>query len=586
MKATEAGSSTGGVVVTGRRASQLAWLPPLDRDTFKRLLATAWRWRVVLLMNLYLISPVLMHELRLRDKTLIFTLSASLLWLGLVQLLVRRVWVAHALMAPLYLATGVDLYVIANYQTRLASSMLLTIVENMGDARDFMEGDFIRTVGSLVLMFGTFAYCLWKIRDLRVTLPSWLAVAPLAGLCVVYGGVAKYMGSWNLTLLNDRNSPFGVFSQAYLTVSLHREELAAREQAKSFRFGAKREAAPAEPETYVLVVGESARRHNFSLYGYERETNPRLSKLPNLIVFKDVITQVAQTQFSVPLIITRGSLMDGARTARETSIVSAFREVGFHTFWLSTQQRETAMAAISRYAIEADVVRFFERQHDGALSNALKSLLQQPSDTSTKRFFLLHTLGSHFNLTSRYPRSFARFPDGEESGVLHGTSASVGYRELIGAYDNTILYTDHVLGEIIDELQRRPGIKALLYVPDHGDNLRDDERDYFGHAHSNEYDLPIPLVFWYSDEFAQKYPEKIEAAKKNVDRPLNTRTIFYSLAQMANISIPDPDLPKLSVFSPELTNVKRMVAKQPQPIDYDEWAQRTGTKVPRVIPPK
>ena len=366
MNPTEAGGSTAGLEVPNRRFAPLTWLSNLDRHSLKRAAGWVWRWRVVLLMNLYLISPVLMHELRLRDKTLIFTLSASLLWLGLVQLLARRIWIVHALMAPLYLAAGVDLYVISHYQTRLASSMFLTIVENMGDARDFMEGDFVRTVGSLVLMFGTYGFCLWKIRKLRMTLPRWLIVGPLAGLAVVYGGVAKYMGSWNLTLLNDRNSPFGVFSQAYLTVSLHQEELAARELAKSFRFGATREAPPPEPETYVLVVGESARRHNFSLYGYERETNPRLSKLQNLLVFKDVITQVAQTQFSVPLIITRGSLMDGTRTARETSIVSAFREVGFQTFWLSTQQRETAMAAISRYTIEADVVRFFERQHDGA----------------------------------------------------------------------------------------------------------------------------------------------------------------------------------------------------------------------------
>jgi heptose-I-phosphate ethanolaminephosphotransferase len=570
----------------GRRFTPIAFLTHRNRLSLRHAAEWAWRWRVVLLANVFLISPVLLHELRLRDKTLVFTLPASVLWLLGVQLLARRIWIVHALMAPLYLAVGVDLYIITKYQTRLASSMLLTIVENFGDAAEFMQGDFASTVGSLLLMAVTYVFCLWKMRDLRVTLPRWLAVGPLAGLAVVYVGVATYMSSWNLTLLNDRNSPFGVFSQGYLTVSLQQQELAERELAKSFKFNAKRETPPAEPETYVLVIGESARSHNFSLYGYGRETNPRLQKVKNnLVVFKDVITQVAQTQHSVPLIITRGSLMDRTRTLRETSIVSAFREVGFHTYWLSTQQRETAMAAISRYTKEADVVRFFERQHDMALADSLENLLQQ-NNPSTKRFFLLHTLGSHFNLTSRYPRSFARFPDGEESGLLHGTSASVGYRELIGAYDNTILYTDHVLGEIIDSLQRRPGIKALFYVPDHGDNLRDDERDYFGHAHSNEYDLPIPMIFWYSEEFAQRYPEKVETARKNAERPLNTRAVFYSLAQMGGITLDDPLLPKLSVFSPELTNVKRMVSKQPHPIDYDEWATNTGTKVPKVIPPK
>lgn len=568
----------------GQAASRFDWLR-LDKESLGRAAQWLWRWRIVLLMNLFLISPVLSHELRIRDKTLMFALSASVLWLVAVQLLARRIWIVHAVMAPLYLCAGIDLYVISNYQTRLASSMILTIVENIGDSRDFLEGDFVRTVGSLVLMFGTYFFCLWKIRGLRVTLPRWLIVAPLSGLVVVYGGVARYTGSWNLTLLNDRNSPFGVFSQTYLTISLHQQELRERKLAESFHFNAKREAPPTEPETYVLVIGESARRHNFSLYGYERETNPRLSKLENLVVFKDVITQVAQTQMSVPLIITRGHLLDKARSARETSIVSAFREVGFNTYWLSTQQRETAMAAISRYTVEAQVVRFFERQHDGVLAEAMKGLLAQPSDTSTKRFFLLHTLGSHFNLTSRYPRSFARFPDGEESGVVHGGSDTAAHKELIGAYDNTVVYTDHVLGEIVEMLRKRPGIKAMWYVPDHGDNLRDDERDLFGHAHSNEYDLPIPMLFWYSDEYAARFPERVEMARKNAERPLNTRTVFYSLAQMAGLQIPDPDLPKLSVFSADLTNVKRMVAKQPQPVDFDQWMATTGTKIPKVVPP-
>jgi len=567
-------------------ASRVRWLPPLNRHSLAQAGRWAWRWRFLLAMNVYLLSPVLAHDLLIRDKTLIFTLSASVLWLAAAQLIARRVWIAHALMAPLYLAAGIDLYVISNYQTRLASNMILTIVENIGDSRDFLEGDFVRTVGSLLLMFGTYGYCLWKIRDLRMTLPRWLIAAPLAGLLVIYGGVERYTGSWDLTLLNDRNSPFGVFSQSYLTYTLHRQEMRERKLAESFHFGVQREAPPSEPETYVLVIGESARRHNFSLYGYQRETNPELGKLDNLIVFKDVITQVAQTQMSVPLIITRGNIVDRARSARETSIVSIFHDVGFHTYWLSTQQRETAMAAISRYTVEADVVRFFERQHDGVLAESLKSLLAQPGDSSTKRFFLMHTLGSHFNLTSRYPREFARFPDGEESGVLHGTSASVGHRELIGAYDNTVLYTDHVLAQIVETLKKRPGIKAMWYVPDHGDNLRDDERDLFGHAHSNEYDLPIPMVFWYSDEYAARYPEKVEAARKNAARPLNTRAVFYSLTQMIGASLPDPDLPKLSVFSPDLTNVKRMVAQHPKPIDFDEWAARTGTKIPKVIPPQ
>jgi glucan phosphoethanolaminetransferase (alkaline phosphatase superfamily) len=528
---------------------------------------------------------VLAYEVRLRDKTALFALSASVLWLLVAQLLLRRIWITHALMFPLYVVVVADLYVISNYQTRLASNMILTIVENIGDARDFIESDFTRTVGSLVLMMAAYGYCLPKIRDLRVTLPRWVVFVPLGAVALVYLGVHHYVGEWSTVILNDRNSPFGIVSQSFLTVSLHRQEVRERERARFFHFGAKRAQEPDEPELYVLVIGESARRHNWSLYGYQRETNPRLSKIDNLIVFRDVVTQVAQTQVSVPLILTRGTIEDPLRTAGETSIVSVFHELGFRTYWLSTQQREMAMSAISRHTNEADIVRFFERRHDGVIVDTMREILAKPSGHEKKMFFMLHTLGSHFNLSSRYPREFAAFPDGERS-LLSGTSATLTHAELIGAYDNTILYTDYVLSELIELLRQHPGIKALLYVPDHGDNLRDDARNLFGHAHSNEYDVPIPMLFWYSKEYDARFPDKVKTAIRNAGRPLNTRTVFYSLTDMADITLDDKELPQRSVFSADLVNTRRFVYGDPRPFDFDEWIVRTGTKIPTVVPPE
>lgn len=41
-----------------------------------------------------------------------------------------------------------------------------------------------------------------------------------------------------------------------------------------------------EKAVVILVIGESARSQNFSLYGYEKNTNPLLSKTENLFSFK------------------------------------------------------------------------------------------------------------------------------------------------------------------------------------------------------------------------------------------------------------------------------------------------------------
>jgi heptose-I-phosphate ethanolaminephosphotransferase len=521
---------------------------------------------------------VLLYEGRLRDQTVFFTLPASILGLLAMQLVgARRVWITHACLLPFYLTVGIDLFTIVNYQTRFASSMIVIVAGNLENAKEFLEADFTRTVGGAAIVLAAFSLCLVKIRRLRVTVPRSFAVLPLLGLALIYTAVRLYFGSWSLVAMNDRTSPFGIFSQTYLTVGLSEEELRLRRRAESFEFSASRRTDPAGSETYVLVVGESARRPNFGLYGYGRDTTPLLSKTSNLLAFRDVVSQDAQTKVSVPLILTRGSIENLQRAAREKSIITLFHDVGFRTYWLSSQQREIAMAAISQYTDEADVVRFFERQHDIVLINAMREILTREGDRQQKRFFVLHTLGSHFNLTSRYPREFARYPDGIGAGIK--ASSVTNHVELINACDNSILYTDYVLSQLIDLLRERPGPNAMLYVSDHGDNLRDDGRNLFGHAHNNEYDLPIPLLFWYSDDYARQFPDNIATARLNLTHPLSTRSVFYSLAQMAAISMNDEDLSRLSVFSADLNHYRRIVG-QPTPFDFDEWLARTGTTIP------
>ena len=88
------------------------------------------------------------------------------------------------------------------------------------------------------------------------------------------------------------------------------------------------------------------------------------------------------------------------------------------------------------------------------------------------------------------------------------------------------------------------------------------------------------MLFWYSDEYAQQFPDRIAQARLNLARKLTTRSVFYSLAHMAGITLDDPDSPRLSVFSASIDPPKRMVG-QPNPFDFDEWLARTGKSVPK-----
>src|SRR6185312_11148953 len=201
-----------------------------------------------------------------------------------------------------------------------------------------------------------------------------------------------------------RSAPFGVVSQGWLAWRVYRD--AEGEDTRAFRFHARRTDDVSEPETYVLVIGESARPDHFGIYGYERPTSPLLSRQPNLIVFRDVVTQAPYTSASVPLLLTRGSVEDPQRARGERSILALFGELGFDTEWLSTQQREPYAVGINRCSGDAREQVFADGQYDGALVPMLSRALA--SDAS-KRFIVIHTMGSHFPYDRRRPASFARF---------------------------------------------------------------------------------------------------------------------------------------------------------------------------------
>jgi len=251
--------------------------------------------------------------------------------------------------------------------------------------------------------------------------------------------------------------------------------------------------------------------------------------------------------------------------------VSAFKEAGFTTAWLSTQQRDTFTGAINRYSSEADDARFFDRQRDGVLVDAMTKIIDE-SGADAKLFFVIHTQGSHFVYKSRYPKGFGPFPD----------EGKLGEREmLVNTYDNSIAYTDRVMSDAIDALKKAGGTTALWYTSDHAENLEDDERGLIGHDLSNEYDLPVPMVFWYSAAYEGRYGAKVAAAKSHAGASMNSRVVFYSLLDAGSIHIDDPLASQLSVFKDELTFVPRIVVKAWVPFDYDVWAQEQ--KVGRII---
>jgi glucan phosphoethanolaminetransferase (alkaline phosphatase superfamily) len=522
----------------------------------------AWRrWLPALALDLHLLMPLVVERIAFRGgeslRVFAFSLTASILWLTLLHGVFRRPAIMHAVLLPFHLVAAAELFGIIHYRTSLSSSVLSVLLENTGSTGDFLVAHAGAIAVVLVPAGALYAFCIHRLR--RASRPRRLRLSAIAGagLGVLYGtGFGVAYGDVGRLAAADRSAPFGVVSQGWLAWQVYRD--AEAEDTRAFRFHARRTEAVDLPETYVLVIGESARRDHFGLYGYERPTTPLLSQQSNWIVFRDAVTQAPYTSASVPLLLTRGSVEDPERARGERSIVALFGELGFDTHWLSTQQREPYAVAINRCSRDAAEQVFAENQYDGALVGMLSRAL---ASGGSKRFIVIHTMGNHFPYASRRPPSYARF-----------VATDATWRAaLVRDYDDSVLYTDYVLSELVRTLSATRGYKALLYVADHGENLRDDDRNLVGHYMSNEYDLPIPMMLWYSSELAERWPEKIAGAKRSAAMRVSTRSVFYTLADLAGATFDDPSIDTLSLLRPGFRETTRFVKRGEGTADYDAW---------------
>lgn len=567
--------------------------PPADRvlrprdETFGISIASVARglrrYLLPIALSVFLLSPILVFDVVLSlksgrgiDKLVLFALPTSVALLLALHGVFRRVQVTHMVLFPFYVLVAADLFLIFNYDARLTSSTISVFLENAHHGTDFLSTKGPAFYGAIFAFLGVYAAALYAMRNLEIrggrmaAIFAGLFLAAYCGAIIKQSVYHKHFMSGVLDVIShDRGSPFGIFPQTLTAYNVYRQALAARGANAGFVFGAQKATPMRQPEIYVLVIGESSRRDHWSLFGYKRPTTPRLqalAKTSNLVALRNVVTQQSLTQVSVPLMLTRRTIDVPEEGFAEKSIISAFKEAGFLTYWLSTQQRDQWTGAINRYTAEADQVSFFERRHDGVLVKAMKEAIAEGTRAGRNLFFVLHTQGSHFVFRDRYPSDTQPFRP-------EGTPAE----KMIAEYDNSIEYTDRVLSEVIDALRAGGGTSGMLYVADHGENLYDDRRGLFGHMLNNEYDMPIPVVLWLSDSYIEQAPAKLRAARKHVDAPLSTRGVFYTLADLGGLQLPDKRAAAESILSERMQTFPRLFRKGDRIIDYDEW-ERTERK--------
>lgn len=263
-------------------------------------------------------------------------------------------------------------------------------------------------------------------------------------------------------------------------------------------------ANPTRKTIVVLVIGESARAGNFSLYGYNRTTNPELAQtsvtaLPGAHACATYTTAAVRCMLSC-----QGS--DTPAQVSEETLPNYLQREGVQVIWRTNNWGEPPLK-VGLYQRLDDIrnacvgEQCKDLNYDGALLHGLKEMLIR--STSSRIFVVLHQTGSHGPTYSRkYPSEFAHFQPVCKSVDLSQCSQ----QSLVNAYDNTIIYTDHVLADTIKLLQAVPdSASTMIYMSDHGESLG--EQGFYLHGAPNsiapEVQRKVPFLIWMSPAFSE-----------------------------------------------------------------------------------
>jgi lipid A ethanolaminephosphotransferase len=276
----------------------------------------------------------------------------------------------------------------------------------------------------------------------------------------------------------------------------------------------------ARPVLFVLVVGETARAQNFSLNGYWRATNPELAKR-DVINFPTATSCGTSTEVSLPCMFSQQGRAhyDEAKIQSHESVLQVLARVGVNVIWRDNQSGCKGVCDGLR-------VDQFEAM-DEVLLQGMEGIAR---DTKGNTLVVLHQLGSHGPAYyKRYPPEFKRFAPTCDSDDLRVCDAAA----IANAYDNTILYTDHVLARLIDQLEAAQSTHdtAMLYVSDHGESLGENGLYLHGvpYAIAPDVQKRVPFLVWMSANFAADAGVDPGCMRERSRQAVSHDNLFHSL---------------------------------------------------------
>ncbi|WP_162183656.1 phosphoethanolamine transferase [Wocania ichthyoenteri] len=311
---------------------------------------------------------------------------------------------------------------------------------------------------------------------------------------------------------------------------------------------------------YVVIIGESTTSNNMSLYGYNRKTNPLLSKQEGLSVFKDVISPHAGTTASITKAF---SLQDYEQSSTsQGSIIQLLNAANHETYWVSNQEPVGFAETDITKVIKACKNKIYfstkssedTRLYDDVIFDKLDEVINKKENN---KILFIHLQGTHIYYKNRYPERFNVFKNNVNNKII----SKAHDFEIINEYDNAVLYNDYIVNTIIQKIKHTNNESFVLYFSDHGEEVYHTIK-FVGH-NDDVGTLPmfqIPFMLWQSETF-----KKNNSIEIDLDRPYMTDDLFHSIAHLCDVSNKHVNLKK-SIFSKSFKKRKRIILNNK---DYD-----------------
>ena len=492
-----------------------------------------------------------------------------------------RTWLKRLFYVVAYAVALVDVYCFVNFDSTLTPTMWLLVSEtNSSEAGEFLQSFLSLNFfsGHMGWVFGVLAaHIIWAVARRFLSRYSFSFSAPSPVFLGVFEGLLVFLlwgyfghcvsQSW------DNKKAFHRL-MSYNRIGEVEHELTTRQRAQLYQpiyrlaFSVRANQLAARQLTHlidrldqvkvdscsfstpniVLIIGESFSKYHAQLYGYERQNTPRQierAKRGELIPYSDVVAPWNLTSFVFKHMFSLYAVGDSGEWCDYPLFPEIFRKAGYHVSFLTNQFLPQPHEAVYDFSggfflnnpqLSAAMFDTRNMQLSYFDEGLLRDYDRLKTENTEHNLIIFHLKGQHVDYRTRCPKSQQRWTADD----YDRPNLSQKERQILAYYDNAVAYNDSIVDQIIRRFEQEDAV--VLYVPDHGEEVFDDDVHFFCRLHSAKItkrlarlEFEIPFWIYASPLFRERHPDLFQRVTASKDRRFMTDALPHVLLYLAGI---------------------------------------------------